>query len=153
KPHDEAYQVIQSPELAQLRIEVSERGKLAYQIVTVNPDHGSKRPYLVFGTPVPTNLSVQLYYLFPLDEEVGAADQMRGTLVVTGVALVALLALLAGLVTGLVVRPVRIASRTAQRLSAGLLDQRMEVHGEDDLARLAGSFNQMAANLQRHIVR
>jgi two-component system, OmpR family, sensor histidine kinase MtrB len=52
-----------------------------------------------------------------------------------------------------VVTPVRVAARTAQRLSAGLLDQRMKVDGEDDLARLAASFNQMAANLQRQIVR
>jgi two-component system sensor histidine kinase MtrB len=48
---------------------------------------------------------------------------------------------------------VRIAARTAQRLSNGLLDQRMEVTGEDDLAALAASFNQMAENLQRHILR
>jgi len=59
----------------------------------------------------------------------------------------------AALVTRMVVRPVRVAARTAQRLSAGLLDQRMELHGEDDLARLAASFNQMAANLQSQIVR
>ncbi len=47
----------------------------------------------------------------------------------------------------------RVAARTAQRLSAGLLDQRMVVYGEDDLALLAASFNQMATNLQRQIVR
>ncbi|MCY9555673.1 HAMP domain-containing histidine kinase, partial [Paenibacillus apiarius] len=41
----------------------------------------------------------------------------------------------------------------AQRLSAGLLDQRMVVSGEDDLALLAASFNQMATNLQRQILR
>jgi two-component system, OmpR family, sensor histidine kinase MtrB len=69
------------------------------------------------------------------------------------VTLVILMAVVAGLVTRLVVRPVRIAARTAQRLSAGLLDQRMTVRGEDDLARLATSFNQMAANLQKQIFR
>jgi two-component system sensor histidine kinase MtrB len=51
------------------------------------------------------------------------------------------------------VNPVRVAARTAQRLSNGLLDQRMEVAGEDDLAALAASFNQMAETLQRHILR
>ena len=51
------------------------------------------------------------------------------------------------------VNPVRVAARTAQRLSAGLLDQRMVVNGEDDLALLAASFNQMATNLQRQILR
>lgn len=153
--HEDAYRVIQSSELAELRHEIGDRGKLARQIVTVDPDRGEPRPYLVYGTLVPTNVGVhvELYYLFPLDDEVKAADRVNTTLVVTGVALVALLALLAGLVTRLVVRPVRIAARTAQRLSAGLLDQRMEVRGEDDLAQLADSFNQMAVNLQRQILR
>src|SRR5204862_2311387 len=94
-----------------------------------------------------------LYYLFPLTYEDNAANLVQTTVTATGVALVLLLAILAALTTRLVVSPVRVAARTAQRLSAGLLDQRMEVHGEDDLALLAASFNQMAENLQRQIVR
>ena len=65
----------------------------------------------------------------------------------------AVLGLVVFFVTRLVVSPVRVAARTAQRLSNGLLDQRMEVNGEDDLAALAASFNQMAENLQRQILR
>src|SRR5262249_29155334 len=80
-------------------------------------------------------------------------DLVRVVVLATGTALVALMALLATLMTRLVVKPVWVAARTAQRLSAGLLDQRIEVHGEDELARLAAAFNQMAANLQRQIVR
>jgi two-component system sensor histidine kinase MtrB len=153
-PHPGAFDVMTRPELAPLRHEVGRRGKVAYQIVTADPDHGGDRPYLVFGTRVDSyGGPLELYYLFPLDDEVSAANLVRTTLVVTGVALVALLALVAALVTRLVVRPVRIAARTAQRLSAGLLDQRMQVRGEDDLARLASSFNQMAENLQNQIVR
>jgi two-component system sensor histidine kinase MtrB len=78
---------------------------------------------------------------------------VRATVIATGIVLVLLLALMAALTTRLVVQPVRSAARTAQRLSAGLLDQRMEVRGEDDLALLAASFNQMAENLQRQIIR
>jgi two-component system sensor histidine kinase MtrB len=78
---------------------------------------------------------------------------IRNTVIITGLALVVLLAVMAALITRLVVNPVRDAARTAQRLSAGLLDQRMTVRGEDDLALLAASFNQMAVNLQRQIVR
>jgi two-component system sensor histidine kinase MtrB len=39
----------------------------------------------------------------------------------------------------------------AERLAAGQLQERLRVTGEDDLARLATSFNQMATNLQRQI--
>ncbi|WP_239127340.1 MtrAB system histidine kinase MtrB [Asanoa siamensis] len=110
--------------------------------------------YLVKGAPVRTKFGqVELYYIEPLTTQDSAATQIRTTVLATGATLVLLLGLLAALVTRLVVRPVRVAARTAQRLSAGLLDQRMAVTGEDDLALLAASFNQMAANLQRQIIR
>ncbi|MFU8870508.1 MtrAB system histidine kinase MtrB [Micromonospora sp. SL4-19] len=115
---------------------------------------GQRTKYLVYGSPVPTGFGqVELYYLVPLARQDATAADARATVVATGVALVLLLGLLAALVTRLVVTPVRVAARTAQRLSAGLLDQRMVVNGEDDLALLAASFNQMATNLQRQILR
>jgi two-component system sensor histidine kinase MtrB len=152
-PHQGAYQVVKSADLADLRNIVGS-GRAARQIITAAPDGGAPRPHLVFGTPVGnTGANLELYYLFPLDNESEAADLVRTSVFATGAALVVLLAMIAALVTRMVVRPVRLAARTAQRLSAGLLDQRMEVHGEDDLARLAASFNQMATSLQRQIVR
>ncbi len=93
-----------------------------------------------------------LYYLFPLDR----AGRRRSALVpralLTAAAL--LLVLVAGmtwLVTRQVVTPIRMARRVAERLAAGQLQERLQVSGEDDLARLATSFNQMASNLQRQI--
>nr|WP_239076501.1 MtrAB system histidine kinase MtrB [Actinocatenispora rupis] len=137
-----------------LRDVVSRQGTLAYQFTTANPGGGALKPYLAVGVHVDVGWGVfDLYYLFPLDDEVSAANLIRTTMIVAGVALVLLLALMAAIVTRMVVTPVRAAARTAQRLSAGLLHERMEVHGEDDLARLAASFNQMASNLQTQIVR
>ncbi|WP_204341947.1 MtrAB system histidine kinase MtrB [Micromonospora terminaliae] len=128
-------------------------GKVAHQIRTGTLD-GERTKYLVYGSPVPTKFGqLELYYLVPLTRQDATAADARATVVATGVALVLLLGLLAALVTRLVVTPVRVAARTAQRLSAGLLDQRMVVNGEDDLALLAASFNQMATNLQRQILR
>jgi two-component system sensor histidine kinase MtrB len=60
---------------------------------------------------------------------------------------------LAWFVTRQVVAPVRAAARTAERFKAGRLTERMAVRGEDDLAALATSFNQMAASLQDQIRR
>ncbi|MFI7212089.1 MtrAB system histidine kinase MtrB [Micromonospora maritima] len=136
----------------ELRAAVSS-GKVAHQIRTGTLG-GERTKYLVYGSPVPTRFGqVELYYLVPLARQDSTAADARATVVATGVALVLLLGLLAALVTRLVVTPVRVAARTAQRLSAGLLDQRMVVSGEDDLALLAASFNQMATNLQRQILR
>jgi two-component system sensor histidine kinase MtrB len=133
--------------------------KIARQYVTCRPagDDDVPRPCLVVGVPINipslSTAPFELYYVYPLDSDVAAVSVTTNTVVGIGIALVSLVALLTWLLTRLVVRPVRLAARTAQRLSAGLLDQRMEVVGEDDLARLAASFNHMAANLQRQIVR
>ncbi|PZF97059.1 MtrAB system histidine kinase MtrB [Micromonospora deserti] len=136
----------------ELRASVAD-GNVAWQIRTGRLT-GERAKYLVYGSPVPTRFGqVELYYFVPLSRQDATAADARATVVATGVALVLLLGLLAALVTRLVVTPVRVAARTAQRLSAGLLDQRMVVNGEDDLALLAASFNQMATNLQRQILR
>jgi two-component system, OmpR family, sensor histidine kinase MtrB len=152
QPADRIFEVI-SPELRQT-ISEGAYGKVAHQFTTGDLDGKGVKQYLVVGSPIPLAFGkLGLYYLFPLTAEDNAANLVQTTVIATGLALVLLLAVLAALTTRLVVRPVRLAARTAQRLSAGLLDQRMEVHGEDDLALLAASFNQMAENLQRQIVR
>ncbi|HEX2771249.1 MAG TPA: MtrAB system histidine kinase MtrB [Micromonosporaceae bacterium] len=139
-----------SPELQE---KVAALGHRSWQIRTLDIGDGRQK-YLMYGEPVPTKFGhVELYYLMPLTGQDQAATQIRAIVLATGLTLVILLGVLAALVTRMVVNPVRAAARTAQRLSAGLLDQRMEVNGEDDLARLAASFNQMATNLQRQIVR
>jgi two-component system sensor histidine kinase MtrB len=138
-----------SPELRQSVVS----GHEAHQIRTGDLGAGRLK-YLVYGSPVPTRFGqVELYYFVPLTRQDQTAAQARSTVLVAGVALVLLLGLLSALITRLVVNPVRVAARTAQRLSAGLLDQRMAVNGEDDLALLGASFNQMATNLQRQILR
>jgi two-component system sensor histidine kinase MtrB len=139
---------------SELEDRVAGNKEVAWQIRTGDLDRHGPVKYLVYGSPVPTRFGqVELYYLVPLTSQDQIASQIQATVLLTGIALVVLLAVLANLVTRLVVNPVRVAARTAQRLSAGLLDQRMAVQGEDDLALLAAAFNQMAANLQRQIVR
>ena len=92
-----------------------------------------------------------LYYVFPLDQEQATLGLVSRSLLAAGVVLMFLLALLTWVVTRRVVTPIRLARRVAERLAAGQLEERLRVRGEDDLARLATSFNQMAANLQRQI--
>ena len=65
--------------------------------------------------------------------------------------LVLLLGWIAWFVTRQVVDPVRYAASIAEEFSAGHLSERMRVRGEDDLARLARSFNDMAASLELKI--
>ena len=107
---------------------------------------GSAVPALAFG--VPLGAYYQLYYVFPLTEQQGWLQQVQRILVGVGLVLVVLLAAIASLVTRWVVLPVRHAAEAAQRVSAGHLEESMQVRGTDDLASLATSFNDMAASLQ-----
>ncbi len=90
-------------------------------------------------------------YLFPMEQEEQTLDLVSRALLTTGALLLVLVGLLTWLVTHQVLSPIRLARRGAERLAAGQLEERLPVRGEDDLARLAQSFNQMAANLQRQI--
>lgn len=131
---------------------VAER-KLAVQYGDFALNGEDSMPYLVVGSFIDLPVDYELYVFYPLDSQQDAISLLRTNLALAGVALVLLLGVIAALVTRLVVTPVREAARTSQRLAAGLLHERMEVRGSDDLARLAGSFNLMAENLQSQIRR
>ena len=92
-----------------------------------------------------------VYYLFPLDDVQQSLALVTRSLLTAGVLLLLLIAALTWLLTRQIVTPIRLARRVAERLAAGQLQERLRVTGEDDLARLATSFNQMATSLQRQI--
>jgi two-component system sensor histidine kinase MtrB len=115
---------------------------------------GGSRPAaaLAIGAPVRAGaVSYSLYYLFPLTREAETMRLVERTMLFAGAALVLLLVGIAAVVTRQVVRPVRHAAATAERLAAGRLKERMTVRGEDDLATLAASFNRMADTVQKQI--
>jgi two-component system sensor histidine kinase MtrB len=93
----------------------------------------------------------QLYYLFPLAQEEKSLGLVVRTLATAGLFVVVLLGAIAWFVVRQVVTPVRMAAGIAERLSAGRLQERMKVTGEDDIARLGEAFNKMAQNLQLKI--
>ena len=69
-----------------------------------------------------------------------------------------LIALLAASLTGLIVSlifsqrilaPVRVMKNASQRIAEGHYDERVRSKGDDELSQLAGSFNQMAEQLEQ----
>jgi two-component system sensor histidine kinase MtrB len=91
------------------------------------------------------------YYVFPMDEEQRTLSLVERSLLTSGALLLLLTAGIVLLVTRQVITPVRLARRVAERIASGRLEERMHVHGEDDIARLATSFNQMTDALQQQI--
>ncbi|MBB6118753.1 MtrAB system histidine kinase MtrB [Nocardiopsis algeriensis] len=120
-----------------------------YHTYTRIEQDGAEEPALVVGAEL--THAYELYYVFPLQHEQEILDLVQHTVVLVGALLVVLLGLIALVVTRQVVHPVRSAAGSAERLAAGDLTERMAVQGEDDLARLALSFNDMAGNLQEKI--
>jgi two-component system, OmpR family, sensor histidine kinase MtrB len=115
-------------------------------VLTYGTGYGTSGPALAVGEPL--GPYYQLYYVFPFTQQQSFLALIQRILVGVGLALVVLLAAIASLVTRWVVLPVRHAAQAARRVSAGHLEERMQVLGVDDLAALATSFNEMAASLQ-----
>jgi two-component system sensor histidine kinase MtrB len=111
---------------------------------------------LVVGSQLTVSTTAEtysLFYVYPLHEQAQSLAVVRSALLTAGSLLVILLGVIAWLVARQVVRPVRLARRIAERLAAGRLEERMHVRGDDDIARLGTSFNQMASNHQQQIRR
>jgi two-component system sensor histidine kinase MtrB len=114
---------------------------------------GSKEPGVVFGTlvDVPVYGSFGFYLVYSMAGERETLTMIQTTLAV-GAAIV--LVIIGGIVfveTRLTIRPVHLAAKGAERLAGGNLDERLDVKGEDELATLAMSFNDMAASMQAQI--
>ncbi|MFN8229145.1 MAG: MtrAB system histidine kinase MtrB [Mycobacterium sp.] len=127
-------------------------GQVSYQYSQVRTDGFDGRA-LIIGSPASAQgtTGMELYLIFPLTNEESTISLVRGTMATGGLVLLLLLAGIAWLVSRQVVLPVRTASRTAERFAEGHLTERMPVRGEDDMARLAVSFNDMAESLSRQI--
>ncbi|UNB98161.1 HAMP domain-containing histidine kinase [Mycolicibacterium boenickei] len=126
-------------------------GQVSYQYATVTTDAFSG-PALIVGSPASSSVpNLELYLIFPLNNEESTISLVRGTMATGGVVLLGLLAAIALVVARQIVQPVRSASRIAERFAEGHLTERMPVRGEDDMARLAVSFNDMAESLSRQI--
>src|SRR5439155_540574 len=119
----------------------------AYEPTTLVYNSGASVPALAVG--VPLGGFYQLYYVFPFTQQQATLMLVQRVLVGVGLAVVVLLAAIASLVTRWVVLPVRHAAQAAQRVSAGHLGERMEVHGVDDLAAVCDLVRRSADDAQQ----
>lgn len=129
-------------------------GTLNYQSVALSGDP-ERLPGLVVGTvvDVPAAGQYELYFVYSLEESQRTLDFVQRTLLLSMAALVLLIALITGFVMRAVIAPIRVAAQTSRKLAAGQLQERIPESGEDDIATLARSFNDMADSLQHQIER
>lgn len=140
---------------AELKAAVAD-GTQQWQSVALPAAEGERpEPAVVVGQQVivPVVGTYQMFFLYPLAAERARLEFLLRTLAIAAGALVLLLAATTFMVTRQTVRPVRRAAEVAERLAAGQLTERMPQRGEDEMATLARSFNEMAASLQDQIRR
>lgn len=137
----------------ELKNRVEKTDKLLWSYTQIKYLDGRNIPGLVVGAPIKINNigTYSLFLLFPLDKEQETIDIIQSSVLATGIFLIFGLIVLVWYLTRSVLSPVRKTANAAERLRMGLLNERVPVSGEDDLAKLAGSFNSMASAIQQQI--
>ena len=95
----------------------------------------------------------EFYVIFSLAQQERTMALILNYLWLTGIALTLLIGLTTFFVMRRLIAPIQDAARVAEELTKGNLDLRMDIHGEDEIASLGYSFNEMAVSLQQQISR
>ena len=122
--------------------------------IPVTQDGDQDAPGIAFGTQVqlpPERSPYALYVYYDLSSMQSTLDYIHGVLWLVGLVLLLVIGAITWYVTRSVVLPVGYAASVSEKLAAGQLQERMEVTGEDEVARLGASFNHMAGSLQDQI--
>lgn len=138
----------------QMRSEMATADTQLWQSVAV-PSATGTEPGVLVGQrlSVPLAGGYEFYTIYSFASEQHTIDLVMRVIATAGLGLLIVFTAVIWLATWQILRPVRQAAKAAERIAAGVLDERMVVHGKDELATLADSFNQMAASLQEQITK
>jgi two-component system sensor histidine kinase MtrB len=138
-----------------LRVKVQKNPKVQYGYAAATYNNGATVDSLFVGQKIsiPSGGKYEMYIVFSLKSQTATMDLIKNSLLLTGVALLLLIALITWLVVRQVVRPVREAARVANQFTQGDYSQRMKVESVDEMASLANSYNEMAQSIEQQISR
>lgn len=123
-----------------------------WQSIALPTGISGTHPAVVLGNQVELlNTSYELYMIYDLNGAQVTLNYIQSVLWLAGGILLVLIGAIVWYVTRTVVNPVSQAAAVSEKLAAGGLEERMVVSGEDEMARLATSFNKMATSLQDQI--
>ena len=102
---------------------------------------------------IPRIGTYEMYVAYSSESQLSTIDLIQNAIVASGILFVVLILIIALVVLRRVIKPVHEAAAIAEKLTSGDLDKRIEVRGEDELARLGLAFNEMASTLSDQINR
>jgi two-component system sensor histidine kinase MtrB len=109
---------------------------------------------LAFGTPIPhSEPRIATYFVYSLEGLDRTLDILWRVLLGVVAAAIGLAGAVGLRLADRTIRPLRAAADAARRVAEGHLETRLEESGEDELARLANTFNQMTDALSERIAR
>jgi two-component system sensor histidine kinase MtrB len=124
------------------------RSDIKYSNGVVNPG------FIIGGKlQIPRSGVYEIYYLFNLDAQYQTINSIAWTLFFFGFLLVVLIGIITRILIKQVVSPITEAAQVAEKFTEGDLTSRMQVSGEDELASLGRSFNEMALSIEQQIYR
>lgn len=132
---------------------VSFPDRQSWQSIAIPMPDGSTAPGIVVGQQLflPGVGAFEVYIAYDLADSQQTLQFVQSTLWAAGIILIAIVAGISWIVLRLVSKPIIEAAETSARLASGDLDVRLPVHGEDELATLAQSFNAMADSIESQI--
>ncbi|MEJ6574393.1 MAG: MtrAB system histidine kinase MtrB [Actinomycetes bacterium] len=95
----------------------------------------------------------EFYVIFSLTQQNNTMSLILNYLLLAGITLTLLIGLTTYFVMRRLIAPIQDAARVAEELTRGNLNLRMDFQGEDEIASLGYSFNEMAVSLQQQISR
>ena len=95
----------------------------------------------------------EFYVVFSLSQQEKTMTLIFNYLLLAGIVLTFLIGLTTYFAMRRLIAPIQDAARVAEELTKGNLDLRMDFQGEDEIASLGYSFNEMAVSLQQQISR
>lgn len=139
---------------SQLLLQVFAENSQLWTYTNINYLDGNSTPAIAVGAPI--NIAQQpygLFLLYRITQQQALLDVVQSAILFISVILISSLILVVVLLTRRITDPIKAAADTAQKIASGLLDERLVVSGEDEVARWAHSFNSMTATLEKQIKR
>ena len=88
-------------------------------------------------------------YAFTRENELSLLNRINHAVIIATVIAGVVALFIAFLLTDKLVKPIKVLTEAAQNLAEGKLSQRVEIHGNDEIAVLGQTFNKMATALQQ----
>lgn len=114
----------------------------------------NKRTYVMVIGRLPGDYnSYALGYLYDMTEAINAWNHLKNMLFLAGFILSLLFALGLMILLNRIFQPLQDISLTSKKIANGAYGTRLHVSGEDELSKMAQSFNHMAEEIQEQIVK